>query len=75
MRTRGILGLVLLLAYGAWIWWQDRSWIPSAGDVVPILVGLPLFAWMGGPWQWRQQGGKVPRGALRFAGQGRGGGS
>ena len=41
--------------------------MPSAGDVVPILVGLPLFVWMGGPWQWRQQAGQVSRVALVLA--------
>lgn len=67
MRSMGIAGLVLLGGYGAWIWWQDPSWVPSAGDVVPILVGLPLFLWMGGPWRWRAAAGPVSRVALVLA--------
>ena len=67
MKSLGLAGLVFLAVYGAWIWWQDRSWVPSAGDVVPILVGLPLAGWMGGPWRWRPVAGPVSRMALVLA--------
>lgn len=55
------LGLGLL---GAWAWWQDRSWVASAGDVLPILAGIPLMAWLGSPWRLREARGAVARGAF-----------
>lgn len=40
-----------LVALAALIWFRDTRWMSSAADCVPILVSLPLFVWLGGPWR------------------------
>lgn len=45
--------LLALGAVGVFIWWRDRSWLASAGEVLPLLVAFPLFWWCGRPWRWR----------------------
>ena len=32
------------------IWIQDTAWIQSATDTLPALAALPLFIWLGKPW-------------------------
>lgn len=44
-------GLTILAGF---IWFRDTSWMSSSDDTLPILVSLPLFVWLGSPWQWRQ---------------------
>lgn len=46
-----ILCALLLLAL--FIWLRDLAWISTAPDTLPILIALPLFAWIGSPWSWR----------------------
>lgn len=45
------LGLTLLAVF---IWLRDTAWVTSSDDTLPILIALPLFVWLGAPWQWRQ---------------------
>lgn len=40
-----------LASLAALIWFRDTRWMSSAADCVPILVSLPLFVWLGGPWR------------------------
>lgn len=42
-----------LLALGAFIWWNDSSWRESPADTLPVLAGLPLYAWLNSPWRRR----------------------
>lgn len=44
-------GLSLLAVF---IWLRDLAWITSSDDTLPILVALPIFVWLGMPWNWRQ---------------------
>jgi exosortase len=53
VRDRGFL--VLFIALSAWLWLRDRGWVSAAGDTLPILAGLPLFIYLGSPWQRRQE--------------------
>jgi exosortase len=64
MTPGALVHLGLLILFGAWIWWQDRSWMTSAGDVVPVLAGLALFHWLGGPWALRRERGNVDKRVL-----------
>lgn len=45
-----LLGLALLASF---IWLRDMAWVTSADDVLPILIALPLFMWLGVPWRWK----------------------
>ena len=44
------LGLFL---YAAFIWFRDTVWISTSDDTLPILVAIPLFFWIGSPWDFR----------------------
>ena len=44
--------LLAFAAVGAFIWWRDRSWMATAGEVLPLLAAFPLFWWCGRPWRW-----------------------
>ncbi|MES2706233.1 MAG: exosortase/archaeosortase family protein [Verrucomicrobiota bacterium] len=48
-----------LLAFAAFIWLRDMSWVTAAEDTVPVLIALPLCLWMGKPWEWRREAGTV----------------
>ncbi|MBU6402036.1 MAG: archaeosortase/exosortase family protein, partial [Verrucomicrobia bacterium] len=57
--------LAVLVVLGGFIWLQDLGWLDAAGDTLPILTGLPLFAWLNRPWRLRSGGGWCePRAAL-----------
>ena len=43
------LGLCLLAVF---IWLRDTAWMTTSDDTLPILIGLPLFAWLGSPWKF-----------------------
>lgn len=43
-----VLSCLVLLA--VFIWLRDLSWASSVADTLPILVGIPLFYWVGQPW-------------------------
>lgn len=58
-----LVGLALLAGF---IWVRDRSWTSSVLDTLPIILGLPLFCWLGGPWAFREQSGPIS--ALGVAG-------
>ena len=50
---RWLAGGGLVLA-AAMIWCRDASWLPAVADTLPLLAGLPLAWWLGGPWIPRQ---------------------
>lgn len=59
MTNRRITGgdrgfLAVLAALAAFIWCRDLSWVSKADDTLPILVALPLFIWLGKPWNLRE---------------------
>ena len=43
-----LVGLALLAGF---IWARDSSWTSSTLDTLPIVLALPLFFWLGGPWK------------------------
>jgi len=51
-----LVGLALLAGF---IWVRDRSWTASILDTLPIILALPLFYWLSGPWPFREQSGSV----------------
>lgn len=51
MKTLDWTILTSLIFLAAFIWFRDSSWLSSSEDTLPILIGLPLFYWMGRPWQ------------------------
>lgn len=46
MKKSDFLWLSALAAGGVFIWRRDLGWTASADDILPILAGLPLFAWL-----------------------------
>jgi exosortase/archaeosortase family protein len=45
-----IIGLSFLALF---IWLREMIWMSSADDTLPILAAIPLFIWIGGPWDFR----------------------
>ncbi|SCY30157.1 exosortase/archaeosortase family protein [Desulfoluna spongiiphila] len=50
-RTRRlpVMPLLLTLCF-VLIWLQDTGWSQSLSDTLPVLAALPLFYWLGRPW-------------------------
>ena len=59
--------LVLVIAAG-FLWIHDRAWLRAPEDALPLLVGLPLFAWLAAPWRWSSAPFRLHRGWLAIAG-------
>jgi exosortase/archaeosortase family protein len=65
MNTKDYGVLVALGLLAVFVWFRDTAWMSAAEDTLPILVGIPLFYWLGKPWQFIE--GKpleIPTGAL-----------
>lgn len=45
-----IISLALLALF---IWLRDTTWMSTADDTLPILAALPIFIWIGSPWDFR----------------------
>ncbi len=37
------------------IWLRDINWSSTSEDTLPILMALPLFVWLGWPWQFNEK--------------------
>ncbi|MGD7652026.1 MAG: archaeosortase/exosortase family protein [Verrucomicrobiales bacterium] len=48
--TRRLSGAGLLIA-ALLVWCRDTAWLPDAADTLPLVAGLPLAWWFGGPWK------------------------
>lgn len=57
-----VLSFLTLLA--AFIWLRDLTWSSTLDDTLPILVGIPLFYWVGRPWHLTRPLDKLPAPAL-----------
>lgn len=55
MKGLRIGASALLVGFAVFIWLHDRAWMSSVSDSLPLLVVLPLAAWLGHPWRWRPQ--------------------
>ncbi|MFA5205085.1 MAG: archaeosortase/exosortase family protein [Lentisphaeria bacterium] len=55
-----------LAMLAAFIWLRDLVWLNDPANTLPVLVGLPLMAWLGAPWELRRAPALVlaPRWAL-----------
>jgi exosortase/archaeosortase family protein len=45
--------LIILVVLALFIWFRDVSWMTSSDDTLPILVALPIFVWLGAPWEFK----------------------
>lgn len=54
LRSVDYAFLIILGVLAVFIWFRDISWMTSSDDTLPILVALPLFAWLGAPWRLKQ---------------------
>jgi exosortase len=61
MNTKSKFAIAGLLLLAIFIWVRDTSWISGADDTLPILVCIPLFFWLGTPWQWKEQPDPFPK--------------
>lgn len=59
-------GVLVALAFLAvFVWSRDTTWMSSAEDTLPILVALPVFYWLGRPWNLLPGGNlEYPTGSL-----------
>lgn len=56
--------IVCLAILAAFIWLRDLSWSSTFDDTIPILVGIPLFYWVGRPWHLSIPHERLPASAL-----------
>ncbi len=52
MKSKDFAMLSLLAALAVFVWARDLAWMTAAGDVLPVLASLPVFVWLGAPWQF-----------------------
>lgn len=52
MKTADKAWLGLLAALAVVAWMRNTRWWGEASDVLPILIALPLGAWLGKPWRF-----------------------
>ena len=60
MKMRDWGWIATLLGLGSLIWLRDLAWTRAAADTLPVLIALPLFAWLGVPWQFAGAPEKIP---------------
>ncbi len=56
-----------LLVFAVFIWCRNTAWISSAEDTLPILFAVPLFFWLGTPWNFRKSPLEISPGLLAYA--------
>jgi len=47
--------MISLAILAVFIWLRDLAWVSTSDDTLPILVALPLFVWIGVPWNFRSE--------------------
>lgn len=58
--ARDLLFFLILALFALLIWVRDLRWSQEAADAFPILVSLPLFFWLGKPWNLREKAAPYP---------------
>lgn len=58
-----VLFVLLLL-----VWLHNLAWISTAADTVPILIALPLFIWLGSPWNFLEKPKPLKQGGFWLGG-------
>ncbi len=53
MKRQDYIIVLLLFFFALFIWLRDLAWLTSADDTLPVLVSIPLFLWLGDPWEFR----------------------
>ena len=61
MNVRRHLTLLALVVLAILIWIRDRAWQGEMADTLPVALALPLFAWLGHPWKWRDRAAPLRR--------------
>lgn len=51
MKLSDAVLVAVFAILAAVIWVADRSWLPMASEVAPVVAGLPIAIWMGWPWK------------------------
>ncbi len=67
MKRNDYLYLSILSVLAGFVWLRDRSWAATSSDVLPVLVALPLFVWLGWPWCLQKPTEPVSPGGLASA--------
>ncbi len=68
MKRADYLWLSGLLVAALLIWLRDLAWVSAAWETLPVLTALPLFLWLGAPWQFRPEEVRWHQRALLAAG-------
>lgn len=55
MNVKDFFFLIILSAFAVMIWLRDTNWMSSADDTLPILAAIPIFVWIGSPWNLREK--------------------
>ncbi len=67
MKKEDYPAIVCLAALALFIWLRDTSWMSTYDDTLPILVTLPMYFWLGGPWSLHKERQPVAFGRLIVA--------
>lgn len=59
MKRVDYVFLAILTILAVFIWVRDLVWASTADDTLPILIAIPLFIWMGMPWQFKEEPTKI----------------
>lgn len=51
--------IIVLLLLAVFIWFRDTTWMSAPDDTLPILIGIPLFIWLGIPWHFQPTAKKI----------------
>lgn len=54
MKAKDLLFFTSLAALAIFIWLRDTHWMSSSEDTLPALVAIPVFIWLGWPWNFRK---------------------
>jgi exosortase/archaeosortase family protein len=53
MNQKDYIIIACLVVLALFIWLRQTAWASTAADTLPILIAIPIFFWLGNPWEFR----------------------